>query len=50
MDITSGQLGRTSETKSMVLGKIISISEIRRIECGDFHSICIHNEDSIYFW
>ena len=46
-----GQLGRvTSEQncKSSFFGKIDSLTEIKRIECGCFHSMCIDNYDQLY--
>merc|ERR1739848_366530 len=45
---SQGQLGRETDDYSTSFQKIEDLSEITRIECGDFHSLCIDINNDLY--
>ena len=49
-DNTGGQLGQKDELVkySSSLQKIDSLSNIKRIECGDYHCMCIDDDDLLF--
>ena len=49
-DNTAGQLGQNNESLQCLssLKQINSLSNIKRIECGDYHCMCIDNDDILF--
>merc|ERR1711874_892057 len=46
-----GELGReTNENYSASFDRITTLSDIKRIDCGNIHSMCINSTDDLYIF